>query len=190
MSPMEKPSSDEREYRHFVLGNEMDVLLISDPETEKASAACDVYVGQLCDTLPGIAHFCEHMLFIGTKKYPTENAYDQYLSTHGGSSNAFTDLEHTCYYFDVQAESLDGALDRFAQCFIGPLFTQSALEREINAVDSEFAKNNQQDPWRMNQLSASQISSPDHLFGSFGSGNKGEFKHVHNTSSSRRRHRD
>ena len=170
--PIEKPSVDEREYRHFVLGEDMDVLLISDPTTDKASAACDVYVGQLCDTLPGLAHFCEHMLFIGTEKYPTENAYDQYLSTHGGSSNAFTDLEHTCYYFDVQAESLEGALDRFAQCFIGPLFTQSALEREVQAVDSEHAKNIQQDPWRMYQLSKAEISDPKHMFASFGTGNQ------------------
>jgi Insulinase (Peptidase family M16) len=111
---IEIPSVDKREYKHIVIGNKkasykpsddedddddpstqphplsMDVLLISDPETDKSSAAMDIYIGQLCDTVPGIAHFCEHMLFIGTSKYPTENAYDQYLSTHGGSSNAFT----------------------------------------------------------------------------------------------------
>jgi insulysin len=175
---MEQPSVDKRQYQHVVLGDpqshyQMDVLLISDPETDKASAAMDIYIGQLCDppTLPGLAHFCEHMLFIGTNKYPTENAYDQYLSSHGGSSNAFTDLDHTCYYFDVQAESLDGALDRFAQCFISPLFTQSALEREVQAVDSEHGKNLMQDPWRMYQLSKSTIAPPDHPFASFGSGN-------------------
>lgn len=62
---MEKPLNDDREYRHFVLGEELDVLLISDPDTDKASAAMDVYVGQLCDTVPGLAHFAEHMVFIG-----------------------------------------------------------------------------------------------------------------------------
>ncbi|CAJ1955203.1 unnamed protein product [Cylindrotheca closterium] len=168
----EKPLNDKREYRHFVLGDDLDVLLISDPETDKASAACDVAIGQLCDTVPGLAHYLEHMLFIGTRKYPDENAYDQYLSTNGGSSNAFTDLEHTCYYFDVQADCLEGAFDRFAQCFIGPLFTQSAMEREVQAVDSEFAKNNQQDSWRMHQLSKSNIVSSNHPYAAFGSGNK------------------
>ena len=60
---------------YFQIANEMDVLLISDEDTDKASAACDVFIGQLCDyeTHQGIAHFCEHMLFIGTTKYPTEN---------------------------------------------------------------------------------------------------------------------
>jgi len=65
-----KPLNDNREYRQFVLGDELDVLLISDPETDKSSAACDVYIGQLCDTVPGLAHYLEHMLFIGTRKYP------------------------------------------------------------------------------------------------------------------------
>ena len=94
-----------------------------------------------------------------------------------------TDLEHTNYYFDVQADSLEGALDRFAQCFIGPLFTQSALEREVQAVDSEHAKNLQSELWRSYQLSKSSIirdldedngsdKTLAHPFASFGSGNK------------------
>jgi hypothetical protein len=40
------------------------------------------------------------------------------------------------YYFDVNAEHLPGALDRFAQFFIAPLFTEAATARELNAVDS------------------------------------------------------
>jgi len=172
---IETPSVDKREYKHITLGgssSKMQVLLISDPDTDKSSAAMDIGIGQMCDgDLPGIAHFSEHMLFIGTEKYPDENAYDSFLNAHGGSSNAFTDLEHTCYYFDVQAESLEGAFDRFAQCFIGPLFTKSALEREVQAVDSEHGKNLMQDMWRTHQLSKSKIAPSDHPFASFGSGN-------------------
>jgi insulysin len=62
--------------------------------------------------LPGLAHFLEHMLFLGTEKYPCENEYNKYLSEHSGSSNAFTAAEHTTFYFDVAPEHLDGALDR------------------------------------------------------------------------------
>lgn len=190
---IEKPSVDKREYRHIQIGgndsnyddataaiaatmnNKMDVLLVSDPETDKASAALDVYVGQLCDgqDSPGIAHFLEHMIFMGNSKYKDVNEYDSFLSANGGSSNAFTDLEHTCYYFDVQAESLEGALDRFAQNFISPLFAQDALEREVQAVDSEHAKNVNVDVWRTMQLSKSKIAPlPNHPYGGFGSGNQ------------------
>lgn len=70
---LEQPSVDSRKYRHAVIGGSLDVLLIQDVDTKKASAAMNIHVGQLCDTLPGVAHFLEHMLFIGTEKYPAEN---------------------------------------------------------------------------------------------------------------------
>lgn len=74
-----------------------------------------LFLGSLSDpgNISGLAHFCEHMLFLGTEKYPKENEYSQYLSEHAGSSNAFTSGEHTNYYFDVSHEHLEGALDRY-----------------------------------------------------------------------------
>ncbi len=77
-----KSEADKRNYRALVLTNGMKVVLVSDPTTDKASAAIDVNVGHMSDpdTLPGLAHFCEHMLFLGTKKYPDENEYNRYLS--------------------------------------------------------------------------------------------------------------
>ena len=88
------------------------------------------------------------MLFMGTEKYPDENEYNTYLSSHGGGSNAYTDTEDTNYYFDVNAPHFAGTVDRFAQFFIAPLFTESATERELKAVDSENSKNKQNDFWR------------------------------------------
>lgn len=65
------------------------------------------------DNIPGLAHFCEHMLFLGTEKYPDENDYNKFLSEHGGSSNASTTTDHTNYYFDVAPNHLKEALDRY-----------------------------------------------------------------------------
>lgn len=90
---------------------------------------------------PGLAHFLEHMLFLGTEKYPEENAYHKFIHEHGGSSNAFTSSEFTNFHFDVTPAYLAPALDRFAQFFIAPMFTESATEREVNAVHSEHQKN-------------------------------------------------
>ena len=120
--------------------------------------------------LPGLAHFCEHMLFLGTEKYPVENEYPRFLSEHGGSSNAYTSSDHTNYFFDVVPVQLSGALDRFAQFFLKPLFTESATEREVNAVDSEHVKNVANDGWRLSQLERS-TSNPNHPFSKFGTGN-------------------
>ena len=48
-----------------------------------------------------MAHFHEHMLFLGTEKYPKENDYETFLSKYGGFSNAYTDMEDTNYYFSL-----------------------------------------------------------------------------------------
>ncbi|WFD32379.1 insulysin [Malassezia sp. CBS 17886] len=170
--PMEKPLLDTRTYRLVRLANDLEALIVSDPETDKASAAMDVRVGHLSDPedMPGMAHFCEHLLFMGTKKYPRENEYSEYLSSHSGSSNAFTSLENTNYFFDVGHAHFEGALDRFAQFFLEPLFDPSCSEREIRAVDSEHKKNLQSDMWRAFQLEKS-LCDAAHPYAKFGTGN-------------------
>ena len=47
----------------------------------------------------GMAHFLEHMLFMGTEKYPSENEYAEFITNNGGYNNAFTDLTDTNYHF-------------------------------------------------------------------------------------------
>ncbi|RLN57923.1 hypothetical protein BBJ29_009928 [Phytophthora kernoviae] len=166
-------SLDERQFQYLELCNSLHVLVVSDPTTETASAAMDVRVGFHSDPeeLPGLAHFCEHMLFLGTQKYPDENSYSAFLNANGGSSNAFTSGRDTNFYFDVGASHLHEALDRFAQFFIAPLFTASATEREMNAVDSESTNYLQDDSWRINQLERGQ-GNPRHPYHKFGVGNK------------------
>lgn len=122
------------------------------------------------DDLPGLAHFCEHMLFLGTEKYPQQNDYLMYLSQNGGRSNATTIMEHTYYYFDINPEKLEGALDRFAQFFLKPLFTETLTKLELNAINSEHEKNLAVDSWRFTQVEKS--ACPDHPFSKFSTGNK------------------
>jgi insulysin len=178
---IEKSEQDDRDYKLVTLPNKLQCLLISDPTTDKAAAAMDVRVGHLCDpeTAPGLAHFLEHMLFMGTSKFPDENEYNVYLSSHGGSSNAYTDLEATNYHFNISADHYAGALDRFSQFFIAPLFLPSSTERELQAVDSEHAKNLQNDMWRSFQLNKS-LCRKDHPYSKFGSGNLKTLKDLPN----------
>ena len=117
-------------------------------------------------------------------QYPVENAYNQYLTAHSGYSNAYTAATETNYFFEVSARSdnadaptnghtespLYGALDRFAQFFIAPLFLSSTLDRELKAVDSENKKNLQSDNWRLSQLNKS-LSNPKHPYHHFSTGN-------------------
>ena len=72
---MERPALDDRSYRVIKLPNQLEALLIHDPETDKASGALDVNVGSFSDSddMPGLAHAVEHMLFMGTKKVRNSN---------------------------------------------------------------------------------------------------------------------
>uniref|UniRef100_A0A8C1Q204 Uncharacterized protein n=1 Tax=Cyprinus carpio TaxID=7962 RepID=A0A8C1Q204_CYPCA len=108
-------------------------------EKQSAAALC-ISVGSFSDPadLPGLAHFLEHMVFMGSEKYPAENGFDAFLKRHGGSDNASTDCERTIFKFDVQRKYFREALDRWAQFFIGPLMIPDAVDREVEAVDSEY----------------------------------------------------
>lgn len=69
------------------------------------------------------------MCFLGSEKYPGENEYKRYLSSHGGRSNASTSMHLTTYKFDVLAEHAEKAVDIFSNFFIAPLFTVSGTGR-------------------------------------------------------------
>ncbi|VDM60440.1 unnamed protein product [Angiostrongylus costaricensis] len=164
-----KSPEDQREFRGLELTNGLKVFLVSDRTTDKSAAAIDVNAGHLMDPweLPGTAHFCEHMLFLGTDKYPSENEYSKFISAHGGSTNAYTAADHTNYHFDVKPDQLQGALDRFVQFFLAPQFTESATEREVTA----HSNNLKNDGWRRLQVERF-LSKPGHDYGKFGTGNK------------------
>ncbi|XVF46119.1 hypothetical protein PTKIN_Ptkin03bG0001100 [Pterospermum kingtungense] len=142
-------------------------------QTKNAAAAMCVGFGSFSDPpeAQGLAHFLEHMLFMGSTEFPDENEYDSYLSKHGGSSNAYTEAEHTCYHFEVEREFLKGALKRFSHFFISPLVKLEAMEREVLAVDSEFNQVLQNDSCRLQQLQC-HTSEHGHPFNRFSWGNK------------------
>ncbi|GAB3095158.1 peptidase M16 [Aestuariicella hydrocarbonica] len=166
-----KSPNDERDYQYLSLSNQLRVLLISDPKSDKASAALDVDVGSADDPQDrqGLAHFLEHMLFLGTEKYPLPGEYQSFISTHGGTHNAYTSSEHTNYFFDVEHTYLDEALDRFAQFFVAPSFTEEYVDRERNAVHSEY-KSKIKNPYRRELDVLGQIVSSRHPMSKFSVG--------------------
>lgn len=134
-----KSQKDRRQFRYLKLDNDLEILLISDPETQIAAASLSVSVGYFNNLeIDGIAHFLEHMLFMGSEKYPKENEYYTVLKNNGGESNAYTTSDNTTYYFSCSPNGLIDVLDVFSQFFVSPLFLQDSLDREMNAVDSEF----------------------------------------------------
>jgi insulysin len=121
---IKKSKMDDRLYRYIKLQNSMRCLLVHDKDVEKSSACMFVGSGSLADPtsknaihggqIDGLAHFCEHMLFLGTKKYPDENHYSKFVQQNGGSKNAATGEDYTYYYFDIKNDKFPEAVDIFS----------------------------------------------------------------------------
>ena len=94
---IESSNSDDRQYRYIKLTNGLKCILVHDKDVERSSASMYVGVGNLSDPrhVNGLAHFLEHMLFLGTKKYQNENQYRQFIDEHGGHQNAYTYEDYT-----------------------------------------------------------------------------------------------
>ena len=145
-----KSQNDNRSYRYLVLDNELTAILVHKPEEGKAGVALAVARGSNDDwpEYEGIAHFLEHMLFLGTEKYPDPDEYSDFISKHGGNHNAYTANELTNYFFDIDEQHYAEGLDRFAQFFVAPLLDDTYVEREKNAVHSEYQMQMRNDGWR------------------------------------------
>lgn len=170
-SPIKSPN-DQNDYRVIQLDNGLKAILVSSPGSDKAAASLNVAVGSGDDPRDreGLAHFLEHMLFLGTEKYPDPGEYQQFIRSHGGSHNAFTAFQDTNYFFDVEADYLGNALDRFAQQFSAPLFTPDLVDRERRAVHSEFSSKLKEDGRRLYSAKKA-VTNPDHAFSQFAVGN-------------------
>jgi len=167
-----KSPNNSHDYEAFTLPNKLKVIIVSDPDADKAAASLDVNVGYFNDPKDrqGLAHFLEHMLFLGTQKYPDANSYREFINAHGGSDNAFTGADHTNYFFDIDKDHLDEALDRFSQFFIHPLFNEEFTSREVNAVNSEY-KLKIKDDGRREWGVFKETANNEHPFTQFSVGN-------------------
>ncbi|EER16998.1 insulin degRading enzyme, putative, partial [Perkinsus marinus ATCC 50983] len=111
------------------------------------------------------------MLFMGSKKYPGENEFETYLSKNGGYSNAYTELEYTCYYFECTVSGFEKAVDMFSGFFTNPLMNPDSSERELEAVESEYRQTLNSDSARLEQLGC-YMAEKDHIWKKFTWGNK------------------
>ena len=168
---VKKSRNEPFNYHTETLDNGLQLFFIEDSTASCSAAAMNVRVGYQDDpdNVPGLAHFCEHALFLGSQKYPQEDFYSQYLNHHGGDQNAFTANNHTCFHFSVEQCAFAQALDIFSGFFISPCFNLESLKHEVNAVDSEHKKNIKDDRWR--QETALRLSlNQKHKLSRFGTG--------------------
>ncbi|CAH9059557.1 Protease 3 [Pseudoalteromonas holothuriae] len=169
---MKVSNNDNRTYHQLTLDNGLKALLVSDYSSDKSAAALTVNAGHFDDPIDrqGMAHFLEHMLFLGTKQHPQPGQFSQFISQAGGQSNAWTGTEHSCYFFDCAQQQFFDALALFAEFFVEPLLDASQTQNERNAIDAEFKMKIKDDGRRIYQVHKETVN-PLHPFAKFSVGN-------------------
>jgi len=165
------PINDKKKYRTLKLHNNLEIFFVNDKETVISAACIVVGVGQKDDYNDklGIAHYLEHMLFLGSEKYKGADQYSQFIENNGGSSNAHTSISKTWYHFDINSNKFMEALDIFGHFFISPIFNKIFVKNEVSAVNSEHSKNIGSDSWRSLE-GMKKILNQDHPASRFSTG--------------------
>jgi insulysin len=168
---VKKSIKDPLNYKYKILDNGLKILYIEDTDTSSSAMALNIKIGSNHDypDYLGIAHFLEHMLFMGSTKYPQENIFLKKVLSSGGMSNAFTSDTATCYFFNVPSFAFLEIADIFSSFLTDPLFNLSSVEREVNAVNSEHQKNLLNDSWKFLQILKLHVNT-NHPFCKFTTG--------------------
>lgn len=93
----------------------------------------------------GIAHFCEHLMFKGTPKYP-DGQYSKIISKMGGTQNAFTSYDYTSYYATVGKEYLEKVMELEADRMANWQVTDQQVVSERQVILKERQQRTENDP--------------------------------------------
>lgn len=109
-------------------------------ESDSFAMSLCVHIGSFSDPVQaqGLAHLLEHMISMGSKRYPADNHFDKFLYRKAGYSNAETGCEYTNFHFEVPMEYSQEASDIFASMFQAPKLAKDSIDNEKQVVDSEF----------------------------------------------------
>jgi len=171
-SSIKQSPNDNREYQVIRLSNALEVLLISDSDLQNSAASLSVPVGSMHnpDSQLGLAHYLEHMLFLGSEKYPVINEYSQFMSQNGGYTNAYTAQEATVYGFEVNDKVFGEALDRLGDVMHAPLLDETYADKErhtVNAENETYVDNDMRKLYALQRYSL----NPEHPMARFSTGN-------------------
>lgn len=98
-----------------------------------------VKTGSICEegNESGISHFIEHLMFKGTTNRSAKEI-SEYVDYHGGSINAFTSKEMTCYYIKMLDYKIDIAIDVLTDMFLNSTFTEENIDKERKVIIEEI----------------------------------------------------
>lgn len=126
------------------LENGLRVMVVKTDYPDVVSLQIPVSVGSRNEVeagKTGFAHFFEHMMFKGSKKYP-QDVYADILKNSGVDNRAYTTNDFTNYYLSFSKEHLDKVLEIKADVFQNLSYSEEQFRTEALTVKGEYLKNN------------------------------------------------
>ncbi|MBC8999729.1 pyrroloquinoline quinone biosynthesis protein PqqF [Pseudomonas sp. N40(2020)] len=155
------------------LANGLRVTLRHVPELKRSAAALRVAAGSHDVPLvwPGLAHFLEHLLFLGTERFPANEGLMAYVQRHGGQVNASTRERTTDFFFELPTQSFGAGLERLSDMLANPRMNPDDQLREREVLQAEFVAWSQ-DPTAQRQFALYEGLSAEHPLRGFHAGNR------------------
>jgi insulysin len=168
--------NDKRDIKGIILNNGIKIVLVSDKDIIISACSIAVNAGYLEDEYEGTAHFLEHLLFMGSEKFPSQNEYHSYVSVCGGMDNAYTAENITCYYLEIESHFMKKGIEMLSWFFKKPLLDMSLIKSEMEIINSEHDKNILSDSWIMDDILKKLIKSSKYT--NFGTGCNESLKNI------------
>ncbi|WP_213940224.1 pyrroloquinoline quinone biosynthesis protein PqqF [Pseudomonas sp. dw_612] len=155
------------------LANGLRVTLRHAPDLKRNAAALRVAAGSHDVPLawPGLAHFLEHLLFLGTERFPSGQGLMAYVQRHGGQVNARTSERTTDFFFELPPQTFAGGLERLSDMLAHPRMNLDDQLREREVLQAEFVAWSQ-DATAQQQLALFDGLSEAHPLRGFHAGNR------------------
>lgn len=134
------PATDSSTHRSLTLPNGLRVALCSTPRLKRSAAALRVAAGShdVPARWPGLAHFLEHLFFLGTERFPAGQNLMAYVQGHGGQVNASTLERTTDFFFELSPALFAEGLERLCEMLAHPRMTTADQLREREVLHAEF----------------------------------------------------
>jgi zinc protease len=152
-------------YQETVLDNGLKIVLVPMKGSGMVAYFSVVRTGSRDEFEPGhsgFAHFFEHMMFRGTKKYPGE-VYDKLVTEMGADANAFTSNDVTCYHLEFAAGDLEKVMELESDRFQNLSYVEQAFKTEAGAILGEYLKS-LSSPWMVLEEKLSATAFKKHTY--------------------------
>ncbi|CAI8963741.1 pyrroloquinoline quinone biosynthesis protein PqqF [Pseudomonas zeae] len=159
------------------LANGLRVTLRHVPGLKRSAAALRVAAGSHDAPLawPGLTHFLEHLLFLGTERFPADEGLMAYVQRHGGQVNASTGERTTDFFFELPTRSFSEGLERLSDMLAKPRMNLDDQLREREVLQAEFVAWSQ-DPAAQQQFALYEGLPAEHPLRGFHAGNRDSLK--------------